>query len=63
MAHECENCGMYCYCDMDDCGGFEQPIDCPHLTHPDVNCYEYDDEYEGTDERPELCVYRDQMKG
>jgi hypothetical protein len=32
MAHECEDCGMECYCDMDDCGGLEQPNDCPHFT-------------------------------
>lgn len=31
MAHECEECGQQCYCDMDDCGGLEQPNDCPHF--------------------------------
>lgn len=31
MAHECEDCGQQCYCDMDDCGGLEQPSDCPHF--------------------------------
>ena len=31
MAHECEFCGQYCYCDGDDTGGLPQPVDCPHL--------------------------------
>lgn len=31
MAHTCEECGMECYCDMDDCGGLEQPSDCRHF--------------------------------
>lgn len=31
MAHECEECGLWCYCDMDDIGGMPQPNDCPHL--------------------------------
>lgn len=31
MAHECEQCGQECYCDMDDCGGLPQPSSCPHL--------------------------------
>ena len=35
MAHACEVCGLECYCDMDDTGGFEQPDDCVHLTNPD----------------------------
>jgi hypothetical protein len=30
MAHECELCGQYCYCDMED-HGQPQPEDCPHL--------------------------------
>ena len=33
MAHECEICGQECYCDMDDCGGFDQPDDCVHFLH------------------------------
>ena len=31
MSHECEVCGQECYCDIDDCGGMEQPDDCPHF--------------------------------
>lgn len=31
MSHECEICGQECYCDMDDCGGMEQPPDCRHF--------------------------------
>ena len=33
MAHTCEICGQMCYCDMDDCGGFEQPDNCIHFKH------------------------------
>jgi hypothetical protein len=38
MSHECEVCGMECACDMDDCGGMEQPNDCPHFTRSGVCC-------------------------
>jgi hypothetical protein len=51
MAHECEECGMLCYCDCDDLGGLRQPNTCPHFTHPEKYCAAVDDD--GCDDWPE----------
>lgn len=54
MAHECEQCGMECYCDCDDMGGMRQPDNCPHLTNPDAcDCHpdNEDDPYPLDDEK------------
>jgi hypothetical protein len=41
MAHECQDCGQECYCDMDDCGGLPMPSDCPHIF-----CVSDDDDFD-----------------
>lgn len=46
MAHECELCGMACYCDCDDIF-MEQPADCIHFTNPDAcECHQDNEDEE-----------------
>ena len=46
MAHECEECGMMCYCDGEDTV-LEQPDDCVHWERHEAGLDTYDDYEEG----------------
>lgn len=54
MAHECMYCGQECYCDLDDCGGFQQPSDCPHIVRPGAcdsdEMRQFDDDRDGSED-------------
>ena len=52
MARECDFCGQWCYCDMDDIGGLPQPDDCPHL-NGHCDSAEDDDELDELEESEE----------
>lgn len=45
MSHECEECGQWCFCDLDDTA-LPQPSDCRHAC--DVTTYGDDDDYDPT---------------
>lgn len=42
MAHECPNCGEFCYCDMED-GEFGDPEECVHVGCPVI--YDNDEDF------------------